>query len=452
MLPVGFGWSAGDIAIAIRVLVKVGKAFKSAGGAAEQYNEAVAYLKSLRATLDHLARYAQTKNDDFYAESIAKQLDSIEQPWRAFATFLARFETSLGIDSDRSVAQKAPRTIQYALKDLSGEIDKLKLAISHPLQVVNIMLTLQGTQNDALKRDHATGKQGSHESLLQDMYTAPLSNALQAQLDRMQSAHEAQFAQLADAVKQLSLANGMVRPPVQPETFHANRSLETLGDSAYGTDVPSVFSMDDGSVFTADSDLSSLYERANPKARPVPATMPTPERPRLGIFGYRCLNDAEKDVFFVAGRVFLTRTMSSRVPSKYNSSPRGAAAQDGVGVNRLLVIHRGENESLCAVVCHRTKDMPMYTTGLQPYEIPLCSNSPIHHGQASTGDALSLEMESSSNPQSLQMPPHAFVKLRTSCIIQHSAKVMDVGRLAEDDSLLIAELWQDANPGHPLVV
>lgn len=66
MLPVGFGWSASDVAIAIGTPIKVGKAFRHAGGAASQYSEAVAYLKSLRITLDHLARYAQTHTDDFY--------------------------------------------------------------------------------------------------------------------------------------------------------------------------------------------------------------------------------------------------------------------------------------------------------------------------------------------------------------------------------------------------
>ena len=58
-------------------------------------------------------------------ESIAGQMEVIEQPWRVFAAFLARFEASLGPESGRNFAQRAPRTIHYAPKDLSGEIDKL---------------------------------------------------------------------------------------------------------------------------------------------------------------------------------------------------------------------------------------------------------------------------------------------------------------------------------------
>jgi len=268
MLPVGFGWSAGDVAIAIRVLVKVGKAFRHAGGAATQYSEAVAYLESLRTTLDHLARYAQTQTDDFYVESIAGQLEVIEQPWRAFAAFLARFEASLGLESGRNFAQRAPRTIHYALKDLPGEIDKLKLAISHPLQVVNIMLALQNTQNSASSRQRAAEQDGC-TTVLESRSSGPLSDELQAQLDKIHVAQEKRSTELTEAVKRLSISTA--RPIPYSTTVHttANHSLETLQESAYGSDLPSVFSADSTSVYTAESDLGSLPGHNKPGAGPA---------------------------------------------------------------------------------------------------------------------------------------------------------------------------------------
>jgi hypothetical protein len=49
-----FGWSAGDIAQAITLIVKVAKALDSADGAAGDCREAVSFLQSLRHTLEPL--------------------------------------------------------------------------------------------------------------------------------------------------------------------------------------------------------------------------------------------------------------------------------------------------------------------------------------------------------------------------------------------------------------
>jgi len=54
----GFGWSAGDIATAVKVIVEVGEAFISTGGAATKYADALTFLESLRMTLELLESHA----------------------------------------------------------------------------------------------------------------------------------------------------------------------------------------------------------------------------------------------------------------------------------------------------------------------------------------------------------------------------------------------------------
>jgi hypothetical protein len=60
-----FGWSAGDIASAIALLVKVGKALKNSDGAASEYQDTVEFLKSLVKTLESVqARVGFDKLDN----------------------------------------------------------------------------------------------------------------------------------------------------------------------------------------------------------------------------------------------------------------------------------------------------------------------------------------------------------------------------------------------------
>jgi hypothetical protein len=138
-----FGWSAGDIAKAIELTVSVCKAFKEAGGAATKYKQAADFLGGFKTTLQHLHAHTQNCFKDPYTEDIQDQLKKINGPWKAFESFLAKYEKSLGENSKRRGLEKAPRTVQWALKDLSGEVEKLEDAIARPLQVVNSMLSLQ---------------------------------------------------------------------------------------------------------------------------------------------------------------------------------------------------------------------------------------------------------------------------------------------------------------------
>jgi hypothetical protein len=145
MAAPGFGFSIGDFIAGGQILIQVIKAFKEAGGASSKYAAEVSFLNSLKATLDHLERFvsrADSSQSNDLPQDISKLLQDIRDPWQEFKTFLDKYEPSLGASSSKSKLAKAPRTIQYTVKDISGKVEKLRNQTEQPLQAVNSLLSL----------------------------------------------------------------------------------------------------------------------------------------------------------------------------------------------------------------------------------------------------------------------------------------------------------------------
>jgi hypothetical protein len=143
MVAPPFGFSVGDFIAGGQLLVKVISAFKEAGGASSKYASEVSFLNSLKSTLDHLEQYlGNTSHSNHLFPDISKLLQEIREPWEDFKGFLDKYEPSLGVSSSRSKLGKAPRTIQYTLKDISGKVEKLRRQTQEPLQAVNSLLSL----------------------------------------------------------------------------------------------------------------------------------------------------------------------------------------------------------------------------------------------------------------------------------------------------------------------
>jgi hypothetical protein len=58
-MMIAFGWSVGDIAVAVTLIVKVSKAFKDGSGAVADYDKTVAFLDNLKLSLDALKEYVE---------------------------------------------------------------------------------------------------------------------------------------------------------------------------------------------------------------------------------------------------------------------------------------------------------------------------------------------------------------------------------------------------------
>lgn len=143
MVAPGFGFSFSDIALAIKVTVKVCEAFKEQGGAAEKYQDSVAFLEGFKTTLEHLEHFAQDKSGDPYADDIARQCEQIEQPWLRFQAFVDKYEAYLGKNPVKPAIAKVPKIALWTFKDMSGGIQKFKTATTQPLGIIKSLLSLQ---------------------------------------------------------------------------------------------------------------------------------------------------------------------------------------------------------------------------------------------------------------------------------------------------------------------
>ena len=91
-----FGWSAGDIAAALTLLYNVIEALDSVDGAANNYREAVGFLRDLTRTLDPLKALTSLNAYPSYAKEIADQVKCIKRPVEEFVNAALKYESSLG--------------------------------------------------------------------------------------------------------------------------------------------------------------------------------------------------------------------------------------------------------------------------------------------------------------------------------------------------------------------
>jgi len=135
-----FGWSAGDIAQAIVVVIKLVRALDDANGAASDYREAVAFLNSLKRTLEPLQTLSAFKLRPAYSDEIALVVKEIKDPIEKFVALTAKFEPSLGTG-----AHDGPRYRQMAKKlqwrfVTSKRVDELRTSIESHVGILNNLL------------------------------------------------------------------------------------------------------------------------------------------------------------------------------------------------------------------------------------------------------------------------------------------------------------------------
>jgi hypothetical protein len=67
-----FGWSAGDIAVALKLLFNLVEALDSADGASRNYREAVGFLKDLTRTVRYISELPDPPSAYPYAPAVVR--------------------------------------------------------------------------------------------------------------------------------------------------------------------------------------------------------------------------------------------------------------------------------------------------------------------------------------------------------------------------------------------
>jgi hypothetical protein len=108
-----FGWSAGDIAQAIAIVVKIAKALDDASGAAANYREAVAFLKGLKRTLEPLHTFTTLDAHPSYLEEIQQHVANIKHPIENFLSIVTKYEPSLGTKAKLGYYRNIGRKLKW---------------------------------------------------------------------------------------------------------------------------------------------------------------------------------------------------------------------------------------------------------------------------------------------------------------------------------------------------
>lgn len=138
-----FGWSAGDLVAALKLLHQIGSALKESGGASSDFQDTLSFLQILSRTLEHLNVLHATSLDHQVAENLREQCGQIREPLSAFLDDVGRrFGPRLGIRSDCNKIFAAPRMIQWALST-SKKTKRLQDRIAIPITSINIILGQQ---------------------------------------------------------------------------------------------------------------------------------------------------------------------------------------------------------------------------------------------------------------------------------------------------------------------
>ncbi|KAN0094209.1 hypothetical protein V8E51_017393 [Hyaloscypha variabilis] len=218
-----FGWSAGNIAQAIVVVIKLVRALDDTNGAASDYREAVAFLNSLKRTLEPLQILSAFQLRPAYSDEIALK----------FVALTAKFEPSLG-----SRTHNGPRYRQMAKKlqwrfVTSKRVDELRMSIESHVGILNNLLqrltlelvhSAQSGFGPELRRTFAEVIDPRLVTLLQEQL-----QPLNSQLLKDGQASSQQYSEISSKLDSLALRGS------QSEITAGNRDWETHQAAAVET-------------------------------------------------------------------------------------------------------------------------------------------------------------------------------------------------------------------------
>jgi hypothetical protein len=135
-----FGWSAGDIDAALKLLHQIGSALRDSGGASSDFQDTLLFLQTLSRTLEHLNVLQATPLDSDVVDNLREQYNHIRVPLTAFLDDVGgRFGPSLSVQNERNKILAAPRKIQWELST-SKKVKRLQDRVAVPMASVGLML------------------------------------------------------------------------------------------------------------------------------------------------------------------------------------------------------------------------------------------------------------------------------------------------------------------------
>ena len=134
-----FGWSTGDIAIAIRLIYEVTNALDSSNGAAGDYRDTVLFLKDLKRTLEPLQCFTASDVPSAYRKDITEQVDHLKQPISEFLQTVAKFDSSLGHNAKKGRQHHVFKKLEWYMR-VSKKAQALKEKIKTHMRIIDMLM------------------------------------------------------------------------------------------------------------------------------------------------------------------------------------------------------------------------------------------------------------------------------------------------------------------------
>ena len=143
-----FGWSAGDVLLAIKVIKHIHDAFYSAQNAKTQYRDALQFLQALEANLHLVHSYLQKslpQRDDESAVAIERSLGLVRREWERFYDFLKRkYDLSDdAVEMRRGKFKRVFHTMDWGLRELGEKVGEMRRALTEALNVLGLYLAYE---------------------------------------------------------------------------------------------------------------------------------------------------------------------------------------------------------------------------------------------------------------------------------------------------------------------
>ena len=133
------GWSAGDIAAAINLLIKITNGLKETGGAASQIQQVIQDFRALELVLEFIERLDPHDAEYPIAQALCARSQSSQNVLNNILSSVSRYNKLLRYDGGGKWHQNTLRKTEWSLFT-AKEVRKLQDALEPQLQSVNLLL------------------------------------------------------------------------------------------------------------------------------------------------------------------------------------------------------------------------------------------------------------------------------------------------------------------------
>jgi len=141
-MSVPFGFSAGDIAMAIQLLSKVYKSLKDTDGAASEFHEVSQFLQGLILALQHLQKIQLVYSDPSLVKAIQALSATALQPIFQFIEEIQKYRSAMETPLLSRYCMTTYRKVDWAIR-VSKKVKKLRALITAEMQPIHLLMESQ---------------------------------------------------------------------------------------------------------------------------------------------------------------------------------------------------------------------------------------------------------------------------------------------------------------------